>query len=251
MKKILLFSRIFYIFALFSGACFISNAHATSPATAVSNIEGAVTVEQKGVESGDKWLQDEIKLVQEIQQSRIQYEWYAMHADALQRYISKIEKNIAELNTQKSEFERIEMSLESNLVEVVENLESFVQGDLPFLQDERAKRIAFLHDTLDDYTISLAEKLRRVCEALQTEYNYAQNIEITRESIDTPSGSHTADCIRVGRMAIFALAADGSAAWQYTKNGYTDMEVHYIPELQKMMQKNISSLSILPIQEFK
>ncbi len=221
-------------------------AYAATPKEAIKTLTDTVDTEQAVLTEGQQWEKEQITLAQEIKQAKLEAEWYNLHIQTLERYVETAKNNVAELTNTKIELERLEAALEANLVTTVQHFEEFVQKDIPFLAEERAARIAFLHDSLNDYALGLEEKLRRVFEALQVESDYAKGFEITDESIDTPTGKHTVKIVRIGRVGLFAVAPDGSKAWQYTPAGYVELPQQYLASLQALQHEHVQSLPVLP-----
>ncbi len=68
-------------------------------------------------------------------------------------------------------------------------LEEFVKKDLPFLPEERERRLKFLKDSLNDYHLGLDEKTRRLLESLQAEAGYGEDVEKSEGSIQLKAGA--------------------------------------------------------------
>ncbi len=223
---------------------------AAEPREAVKTLTEAIETEQELLSDGEKWEREQVVLAQEIKQAKLESEWYNLHIKTLERYVATAKENVANLLTTQEEVLRLEAALEANLVLAVELLKTFLKNDLPFLQKERADRLAFIEKSLNDYTLGLEEKLRRVFEALQVESDYAKQFEITEESIETSDGKHTVKLLRIGRVGLFALAPDKTKAWQYTPEGYKELPPEYLTSLQILQGENIQSLPILPFSVF-
>ncbi len=228
----------------------VTGAIAATPEKAVETITETVNTEQEVVTEGQTWEQEKTVLSQEIKQAKLESEWYNLHIKTLERYVQAAKDNVDTLLATQAELQRLEAALEANLVIAVEQFADFVAEDLPFLSQERSDRIAFLKRSLDDYTLGLEEKLRRVFEALQVEGDYAKQFEITEESIDTPTGTHTVKVLRIGRVGLFAMSPDATKAWQYTPKGYVELPAHYLAALQNLQKEHVHTLPVLPFAVF-
>ena len=62
-------------------------------------------------------------------------------------------------------------------------------------------------EALGDPQVNAGEKFRRILEAYQVEIDYGRTLGVERLDID----GQTADVLRVGRVALYALAPDGTA----------------------------------------
>lgn len=187
-------------------------ARAQSPESIVSQTERGVLAEAEAQGRVQRWTDARDALSAEIRDQKMQSAWLDFQIEKYQRYLERQQRTIAELERRKEEARRIEMELEPFLETVVESLEEEVNRDLPFLPEERAQRIAFLHQSLDDYHLSLSEKLRRVLEALQVEAEYGRTVETRSRNIQLNDKATRVTMFRLGRTALFYLTADGSAA---------------------------------------
>ncbi len=250
MERILFFHKTLFLPLLLIGLSwgFLQNAQAAAPAKVQKTVEEHIDNQQKAMTEGQACEKEQTLLQQQINQAKLEVEWYNLHIQTLKRYVEKAKGNVQTLNETKEELERLEIALEESLVTSVAQLSSFVQSDLPFLAEERQDRITFLRSSLDDYTVGLEEKLRRVFEALQVESDYAKSHEITSETIDTATGKHAVKILRLGRVALFALSSDGTQGWQYTTAGYVPLAEQYLEGLQTLMQENVQTLPALPFK---
>ncbi|GKT29958.1 Uncharacterised conserved protein UCP028069 like protein, partial [Aduncisulcus paluster] len=126
----------------------------------------AVEIEANAQQQYQDWADLKDQESDSIREMKATEAWLEFQNRKYDRYVKKQEGVIAELKRRKEEAKRIKMELEPFLETVVDQLELFVKSDLPFLNDERTRRIQFLRDSLDDYHLQLSEKLRRVFEAL-------------------------------------------------------------------------------------
>jgi hypothetical protein len=158
----------------------------------------------------------------EIRDLKMQDAWLDFQMIKYRRYLERQEAAIAELERRREEARRIAMELEPYLETVVDELEAHVARDLPFLPGERAGRIAFLRESLDDYHLDLGEKLRRVLEALQVEMEYGRTVETGSREIDLGGAPVRVATLRLGRTALYYLTEDGSGAgmWDRAAGGW-------------------------------
>lgn len=92
---------------------------------------------------------------------------------------------------------------------MVDELEAFVQADLPFLHEARVERVKALRALLEDSSRGMSDKFRRVMEAYRTEVDYGHSMgaEDAEGECDAPKGPVT--LVRVGRVGLYCLTADG------------------------------------------
>jgi hypothetical protein len=101
------------------------------------------------------------------------------------------------------------------MVRMVDTLDSFIQLDLPFLLEERRKRVETLKRNMDRADVSTAEKYRRIMEAYQIEAEYGRTIEASSDMLEKDGESRSVNYLRVGRVAYLYQTLDGeeSGVW--------------------------------------
>ena len=63
---------------------------------------------------------------------------------------------------------------------MVENLKAFVNLDIPFLQEERSKRLADLDSAMNRADITTSEKFRRILEVpIKLKMNMEEQLKLT------------------------------------------------------------------------
>lgn len=97
-------------------------------------------------------------------------------------------------------------------------LEAHVARDLPFLQEVRLKRIAEAKTLLADPQRSSAEKFRRVLDAWRSEAEYGYSLGAEDAATDCEGKPGASVLLRIGRIGLYCLAQDGSAA-RWDKDG--------------------------------
>ncbi|WP_320175473.1 DUF3450 domain-containing protein [Maridesulfovibrio sp.] len=181
----------------------------------------AVAIEAKAQRQYQNWADLKEQKSDEIREMKATEAWLEFQNQKYSRYVNKQEGVIAELKRRKEEAKRIKMELEPFLETVVDQLELFVKSDLPFLNDERTRRIQFLRDSLDDYHLQLSEKLRRVFEALLVETEYGQNISTSTQELMINGKTTQVTIFRLGRAALYYQTTDGSEIGIWDKDSNT------------------------------
>jgi len=98
------------------------------------------------------------------------------------------------------------------MLEMISALEAFVELDVPFLKEERTKRIAGLHDMMARSDVTDAERFRRILEAYQIENEYGRTIESYSGEQDVDGKNRIVQFLRVGRTLLIYQKRDGSGA---------------------------------------
>ena len=98
---------------------------------------------------------------------------------------------------------------------MIDGIEQSVSLDIPFLIDERSKRIADLKDIMERSDVSVAEKFRKVMEAYQIEMDYGTSSEWYRESLNVDGAVREYNMLRVGRIGLYFQSDDTNITGWY------------------------------------
>ena len=186
-----------------------------TPKKVEKKITKSIQVESKAQKKADDWNTDKDDLVNEIRDLQTRLTWLEYQKGKHVKYVKGLEDNIAELEAKKLEARKLRENLEPYLDEVVARLETFVEGDMPFLEAERQQRLAFLHNTLNDYQLDLGEKLRRVFEGLSVEATYGKMVTATDETLTIDGENTEVTIFRLGRMAMYYQTLDKEKIGRY------------------------------------
>jgi len=158
---------------------------------------------------------------QATQDRATQYAQIMQEADSLEQYdasrrqlLNSMQEQIAALQSQITDLDAMPMEVNGLLQKMYESLSRFVEGDLPFLPDERRERM----DRLDDVMAqegNLSEKYRRLVEAYQIELEYGRTMSAYKGTLDD---GRDVDFVHLGRVTLLYRTVDGTEA------GYWDAE---------------------------
>ena len=91
---------------------------------------------------------------------------------------------------------------------MIDGLEQSIKLDVPFLMDERTKRIDDLKAIMERSDVSVAEKFRKVLEAYQIENDYGSSGEYYTQSLTLDGATRSYNMLRIGRVALFFQSDD-------------------------------------------
>ena len=177
--------------------------------TVQQKMTAAIKTEASAQAKADDWTGSKADLVNEIRDLQTRLVWLQYQKSKHEIYVRGVTENIADLEQRKLEARKLRENLEPYLEEVVARLENFTLKDLPFLVDERHRRLNFLKTTLNDYHLDLGEKLRRVFEALSVEATYGKMVTSSDETIALDGEDTEVTVFRLGRMAMYYRSLDG------------------------------------------
>ncbi len=221
---------------------------------AEKQIRHSLDVENTSQKHLEAWENQKASIESHIRNMVMEKTWLEYQNQKYQEYIRKGKLQVKELNVQRKKMEQINMRLEPYLDEITERLKTFVAGDLPFLPEERAKRIAFLEQSLGDYHLTLSEKLRRVLEALRVEADYGRTLEALDSNITLNGNTIQGRIFRLGRTGLFFQSIDKHviARFDPISDSWIALDSHYGRELEQAFQivdrKRAAELLLLPLQ---
>lgn len=139
------------------------------------------------------------------------------------------EKEMASLREQIDKVTAVGREAIPLTLRMIDALEKFVAVDLPFLGDERRRRVAALRALMDRADVALSEKFRRVLEAYQIENEYGRTIEAYRGTLDAGGTQRTVDFLRIGRIALLYQTLDGreSGVWDRRSGSWIELGDRY------------------------
>jgi len=156
--------------------------------------------------------------------------------DSITQYNSQMRDLIAsqeaEMASLQSQLDRVEIvgrSVMPLMSKMVDAYESLVQLDLPFLLDERTKRVADLRKLMKRADVTNAEKYRRIMEAYQIENEYGRTIEAYRSMLEIGGREVTVDFLRFGRIALVYQTPDGTetGVWNRLTKSWQPLDSRY------------------------
>jgi len=154
-----------------------------------------------------------------------QIESQRLFVEQQQVFIRSQENEMESLEQQIGRVDNIERDLAPMMREMVENLDQFVNLDLPFrLEGEngRLARIENLYELVDDPQISPAERYRVILNAYDIEASYGRGIDAYSEEVLDEGVPVEVDVLQIGRVAMIRQYPDGRMTIRH--NGSSDWE---------------------------
>ncbi len=150
------------------------------------------------------------------------------YSDQLAAQVDSQQARLDEINAQLADIEVTQREVLPLMEKMIQTLEKFVALDLPFLLDERTKRVATLKNVLGSGDVSTSEKYRRILEAYQIEMEYGRTLDAYTGKLGEGDAARTVQFVRLGRVALLYQTLDGSETgyWDASKkqwvvdNGY-------------------------------
>lgn len=138
--------------------------------------------------------------------------------EQLEKQIKSQEEEVTSIQHQIEDIERTNREIYPLMQRMVETLDKFVALDVPFLMEERTKRIATLKETLNRADVSTAEKFRRILEAYTIEMEYGRTIDAYEGKLGKGDTERTVNFLRLGRTSLMYQTRD------LAETGYWDVD---------------------------
>ncbi|MGH8481111.1 MAG: DUF3450 domain-containing protein [Nevskiaceae bacterium] len=165
------------------------------------------------------------QLDDQTQEMLLDYRDTLRETEVLRRYneqmelqIKAQEEDMVSIEQQIAEIERTNREIYPLMQRMVETMTQFVALDVPFLLEERTKRLATLRETLNRADVSTAEKYRRILEAYTIEMEYGRTLEAYEGKLGEGEEARTVNFLRIGRTSLLYQTLDGD------ETGYWDMD---------------------------
>jgi hypothetical protein len=118
---------------------------------------------------------------------------------------------------------------------MIDGLEQSIALDIPFLMDERDKRMETLKETMERSDVSVAEKFRKVLEAYQIENEYGFSSEHYKQSLTIGEATRDYNMLRIGRVGLYFQSDDSQITghWNQETKQYEVLDNSYRSEIRK------------------
>jgi hypothetical protein len=171
----------------------------------------------------------------------------------LQKQIDNQMQEMTDLNAGIDGVSIIERQITPLMMRMITGLAQFVELDVPFLAQERNKRVVELQGMMDRADIAPSEKFRRVMEAYQVEMDYGRTLEAYSGLHTIEGQERDVDFLRVGRTVLIYQTRDASlqGSWNKQTRQWQALPSSYRTQVTKglrMAKKQLApDLLMLPV----
>jgi hypothetical protein len=161
---------------------------------------------------------DTLKMLSEYRRAVADAESYETYATQLAAQVQAQDEEKASIDQQLVEVETTSREVLPLMQQMLATLREFVTYDVPFLAEERRRRVAMLEEMMPRADVTLSEKYRRILEAYQVEMDYGNTIEAYDAQLGEGAEARTVMFLRIGRVALLYQTLDGG------ETGFWDAE---------------------------
>lgn len=109
--------------------------------------------------------------------------------------------------------------IEPLMLRMIDNLDRFIEADLPFRKAERDRRVAGLREAVADPEQNIAERFRKVLAAYQAEAEYGRTLGTYRGELDIDGNKRLVEFLRIGRVMLFYITPDDARVGYWDRAG--------------------------------
>ena len=150
------------------------------------------------------------------------------YSDQLQLQVKDQNDAIASYNQQLVDIEHTAREVMPMMQRMLDQIDRFVELDIPFLLEERRERIQKLKDVMGKADVAISEKYRRIVEAYQIELDFGRTLESYEGKLQGDAAGRTVRFLRIGRVALLYQTLDGEETgyWDADKKAWV-VDNHY------------------------
>ena len=184
--------------------------------------------------------------LKEIENTRI-------YNEQLRNLIASQKEEMVSIKDQIESVKKTSKGIYPFMLKMIKGLEEFMALDVPFLMEERNRRLSQIKSLMEKAKVSVSEKFRRVIEAYQIENEYGRTLEAYRGVQNLDDREFTVDFLRVGRIILVYQTLDGkrSGYWDQDERTWKKLSSRYRRPIQqaiRMARKQIApNLITLPV----
>jgi hypothetical protein len=163
-------------------------------------------------------------------------ELYARQQEAA---VESQQREIASLTDQLSRVDEITSQTVPMLETLIDDLDAFIDADLPFRLEDRKARVQRLRDYMSDPAVSVTERYRQIMDAYTSEMEVGRKTDTWKETITVDGDREvTVDMVLFGRVALIYMDPTGRYAKRYDREtqSWVDLESKYKAEIEKAIR---------------
>jgi hypothetical protein len=196
-----------------------------SAAEVEQTVDETVGIAQSTQQQQDAWATERAELQVRYRDLKAQVAYLTERKTVETEQADALQADVDELVRRLEESALLDAGLEDTLFAVFQTLQDHVQADLPFLPEERGRRLQNLRGDLVRPDVQHAEKLRRLLEALFIEASYGSDFEVYPGEVLVGADSLSVDVLRLGRLSVFWQTPDGKRAGEFDRGSGTWVEL--------------------------
>lgn len=164
-----------------------------------------------------RYAQQTSELLGEYRITLQQLDRVRVYNDNLSAIVTDQNNEISSIEQQLEDFGQTEQGIVPLMLDMIEDLKSFIALDMPFQLEERQGRIARLEANMTDSNVAVSEKYRQIMEAYKTEAGFGRTIETYGGTVNIDGQDTQVEFLRVGRVVLAYQTPDQSVTGFWNK----------------------------------
>jgi hypothetical protein len=162
---------------------------------------------------------------EEFKRSNDALEGLLVYNATFRKQIANQLDQIATLDESIASVEQVTQQIPLLMEKMLSSIEQFIELDYPFRTEERANRIQFARDAIDNPDVSIAEKFRQVLVMYQIESSAGRTYETYPDTITLSGAPRDVIITRIGRIALMYQTTDRqqTGAWDNNTRAWVEL----------------------------
>ncbi len=202
---------------------------------AINTVMQANRAAAKAQERIDKTSDQTTELLGQYRAVQEQIESAKAYNAQVQKLLDSQQGELDQLRKQIDDATSIGREITPLMLRMIDSLDAFIKLDVPFLMDERTKRVATLRQMMNRADVADSEKFRRILEAYQIETEFGRTIEAYEAELDLDGKKRMVNFLRFGRIALMYLTLDETEAgvWNQESRKWDVLPSEYRSSIKK------------------
>lgn len=152
-----------------------------------------------------------------------------VYNDHLQKLVNDQERIKADLNAEIDGALVVEQEIIPLMLRMIDDLDQFIDLDLPFQLDKRKDRVGRLRTRMDDANLTVSEKYRQIMEAYQVEAAFGRTSSYFSDTLPVDGENREVDVFRLGRLVLAYQTKDKAYTgyWDKAAGAWVDAPSEY------------------------
>jgi len=231
MKDVLTPARGAIIAALLVGAGMTADAQLRSALDAGERATRSASQAQARINQLDDERSDLVREFRTIVQRKDAAQLFERQQE---KVVESQVREIASLEEQLGRVDEITAVMVPMMLDMIDDLEAFIEADLPFRIDERRQRIANLKSVLSRADVVPAEQYRLIIDAYQRELEVGNTVSSWTDQVLIDESPTDVDMFRYGRVSLVYLTRDDrkAARWDRETRSWVKLDSSYNQQIR-------------------
>jgi hypothetical protein len=184
-------------------------------------LDAALEAQKSSIEEAGRSQARVVRLAEETNELLGEYRVAVQRLDRLRVYndnlaalVADQAREQADIDRQLASFHEVQQEIVPLMFDMIEDLASLIELDLPFQLEERRDRVARLRELMDRADVTVSEKYRQIMNAYQVEADFSR----TLEAYDGRLGERRVAFFRVGRVLLAYQTPDRAETGFWNRN---------------------------------